>query len=105
MAVEIVATPAAETAFIRARTKEVHFSDLPAEKTSLFAVRPGISVAYALSTAWALDCCVQDALQRVIAGEDMDANQAFMCKLAMEAAQALRESCGTGEVRPPSRES
>lgn len=98
MAVEIVASPGSRPARIDVRTTGKEFHDVPIDGMRLFSVNPGVSAYAALSVAWALDCCVQDALQRVIADGEMDANQAFLCKLALEAAQAIREACGSEDA-------
>lgn len=91
---------AATSVSIRSSTVETPFHDLPAQATHFFQVNAGIEVDHALRTAWALDACVRDVMDRAIAGDDIDANLAYLCKLALEAAGALRQASGAEEVLP-----
>lgn len=86
---------------IRAKTLRTPFYDLPVHETHLFQVKEGVSADAAISFAWAVDGAVREVLQNVIAGNDMDANLAMLCKFAMEAADALRASVSAHDPWDP----
>ena len=85
---------------IRAKTVETVFHDLPAEETHFFQVKAGVSADFALSAAWAFESAVREMLDRAISGDEMDANSAALCRLALDAASALRAACGAETLLP-----
>ena len=74
-------------------TRETPFRDIPAEQRPLLLIASGVEIATALREAADLE----DAVRRLLlmgTETGIDASLAYLCEFVLEAASALRRSCG-----------
>lgn len=77
-----------------AATLVVPFGLVPVQDNHLFDVRGGMDCSFAVSEAQCLEESVRKLLTEAVAYGGMGAETSFLCRFALDAAQALRRSAG-----------
>lgn len=80
--------------FTKIRTVETPFDFIPTADTYLLAVREGLEADFAIREAEGLDDAVRSLLTDAIAEGALGGDIAYLCRFALQAADALRRSAG-----------
>lgn len=80
--------------FANVKTDETPFDYIRTADTHLFSVRAGVAADFAISQAEGLDDAVRSLLTDAITEGSLGGDIAYLCRFALEAADALRRSAG-----------